>query len=465
MTTQSDKADSTHHSLNPDSPSPKQSESPSLLTGEKAVSPMVSDLKISALPMTGFEVVPIAESNWSGSQTCKYQWFIESEDDRWLPVGHTSTFVPEVQHVGRKIKLRCIPFNSQKEGRPLEVINKDTVTLGPEYGGISQRQQLTPSLLISPRQIRVITYNILFNGYLRRDYATDYSYCPDYVLEESFRQQLVVKELMHYHGDLLCLQEVGPQVFTNYLQPTLEASGYKRLFSPKINDFGEGLATFYRTDKLSVLQTSDIVIRDALINDDAFISLCDTLRSSHEEVFQLVSTLDTVFQMSIFTIKDGSFIVVNTHLYWPPSCELVRLVQSHVILHYIERLQKDCGLKDIGIIFCGDLNHEPGSATFHYINEGEFQFRDISTKDQFKLGHSLSLINATGTPLYSCLVDHTQLLLDYIYVDDQCFHVLQAIPIPTEDELKLDGRFALPSCRFASDHLALGVDIEILNNW
>jgi mRNA deadenylase 3'-5' endonuclease subunit Ccr4 len=421
---------------------------------------MENNLELSALPMTGFEVVPITESKWIRDQTCKFQWFVEN---RWTPVGHASTFVPHVHHVGQKIKLQ-ITSNTQLGVKSLEATSKDTVILGPECGGISERQELTASFLPHPRQIRVITYNILFDGYLRRDYATDYWKCPNYVLEEAFRQQLAVKELKQYHGDLLCLQEVGPQVFTDYLQPALEASGYTGVFAPKMNDFGEGLATFYRTDKLRLLQTLSIVIRDSLISDDAFIGLCEVLKSNHEEIFQLVTTLDTVFQASVLTMGDAYFLVVNTHLYWSePHLELVRVVQSHVILHHIEQLPKKYGFKDIGIIFCGDLNHEPSSATFHYLSKGEFQIPDISTKDQHKLSHSLSLINATGTPVYSWLTYYRQHLLDYVYSDDH-FHVLQAIPVPTEDELKQDGQFVLPSCRFPSDHLALCVDLELSKN-
>lgn len=433
---------------------------------DDAFSPSVCGLTVSPLPMSGYDVVPVvAVFEYCHWQTCKWQWFVETsaDDECWTEVATTSTFSPDIQHVSRKIKVRCIPSDGQRVGFPLEAISEDAVAVGPECGGASHRQRLTPCLLMSQRQLRIITYNILLDAYLRRDYETDYRYCPLHVLEESFRQQLIVKELKNYHGDILCLQEVGSQVYINYLQPALRAAGYTGYFTAKVNDFSEGLATFYRTEKLNLLKTSVSIIGDTLLSDDAFTGLRDALQSNHQEILHLVSTLGHVCQVLIFSCGKSSFIVANTHFCWMPGFELVPLIQCHVALHCIDRIRTECGMEDAGIIFCGDLNHEPSSATYRYINEGEIQIPGMLRSGQSKLSHSFSLNNATGTPHYSWLVDHIQQLLDYIYVDSHCFRVQQALPLPTEEELKQDGRFALPSCRFPSDHLALGVDIEVVN--
>lgn len=429
------------------------------------VGPSVSDLKLSPA-MSGFEVVPIAVFDRCCREACKWQWFIETSDDGcWMEVSSSSTFSPDIQHVGRNIKVECVPSDGHRVGMPCEATSKETVTLGPVWGGVSERQQSTSSLLMSQQQLRIITYNILLEEYLRKDHSVYYQHCLPHALEDSFRQQLIVKELKGYNADILCLQEVGPQVYINYLQPALRAAGYKGLFAPRINNSEEGLATFYRSDKLTLLNTSDIVIGDTLINDDTLAGLSETLRSEQQETWQLVSTLDRVCQVLIISNGKRPLIVVNAHLCWMADFELVRLIQSHVILHCVDRLRKESHLEHAVVIFCGDLNHEPSSDTFRYINEGEIQ---LAIGDNFpnrhcKLSHDLCLTNATGTPPYSWLVEHSQQLVDYVYVEKRCFRVLQAIPLPTEEELKQDGLFALPSCRFGSDHVALGVDVELLN--
>ncbi|XP_062521401.1 2',5'-phosphodiesterase 12-like [Corticium candelabrum] len=424
------------------------------------VSTNISNLRLSGIPMAGFEVIPIMTPGGCSLPAYQWEWFVEiSDDQRWMKVSEGLTFIPESEHVGRKIKVKCVPCAGQEDG-PREVISEYAIAEGPKYGGMSQRHHTTADFLQSRDQLRIITYNILFDAYLRRDSPADYRYCATHVLEESFRQQLVLKEVKRYHGDILCFQEVGPNVYTTYLQPALNAAGYEGVFTSKPNEFREGLAMFYRTDKIQLKQSSIIIMKDVLISDNAFSSLRVILQRHFADVFQLVCSLDHVCQVVIFSNGARSFMVLNTHLYWTVDFEFVPLIQVYIIFHCIDLMRKELGLEGAGIVFAGDLNNQPNSDTYRYINEGKFQLGK-GTKDQIHLHHSLRLTNATGTPRYSCVLDHTQFLLDYVYVNSY-FSVLQCIPLPTEEELEQDGKFVLPSSRFGSDHLAIGVDVEMV---
>jgi mRNA deadenylase 3'-5' endonuclease subunit Ccr4 len=77
-------------------------------------------------------------------------------------------------------------------------------------------------------------------------------------------------------------------------------------------------------------------------------------------------------------------IVTNTHLYFHPKADFVRVLQADAICQAVERLRKDSqdsdgdgndenvwkrnAEGDVGVIMCGDLNSNPQSAVIEYLN-------------------------------------------------------------------------------------------------
>ena len=47
-----------------------------------------------------------------------------------------------------------------------------------------------------------------------------------------------------YHADVMCLQEVDPDLFESYWQPMLEAAGFSGTFAIKKEPY-DGIATFW----------------------------------------------------------------------------------------------------------------------------------------------------------------------------------------------------------------------------
>uniref|UniRef100_A0A803TA94 Phosphodiesterase 12 n=1 Tax=Anolis carolinensis TaxID=28377 RepID=A0A803TA94_ANOCA len=255
-----------------------------------------------------------------------------------------------------------------------------------------------------PASLRAVSYNVLADAYAQSELSRTvlYPYCAPYALEMDYRQSLLQKELLGYNADLLCLQEVDRAAFADGMGPALDAAGLEGLFRLKERQH-EGLATFFRRDKLRLLTRHDLF-----------------------------------FQVSVLqTINDPSrqICVANTHLYWHPKgnffanfCEAL----SH-LRHVTHDLYPGTPL-----LFCGDFNKEPHCS--------------------MSLTHPFRLKSACGEPAYTNYVGGFHGCLDYIFIDADALEVEQVIPLPSHEEVTTHQ--ALPSVSHPSDHIALVCDLK-----
>jgi CCR4-NOT transcription complex subunit 6 len=58
---------------------------------------------------------------------------------------------------------------------------------------------------VAPGTFTVLSYNMLADLYARSDI---YSYCPPWALSWAYRRQNLLREVVGYQADILCLQEV-----------------------------------------------------------------------------------------------------------------------------------------------------------------------------------------------------------------------------------------------------------------
>lgn len=94
----------------------------------------------------------------------------------------------------------------------------------------------------------MVTYNILAEIYADTDTARKelFVYCPSYALDGDYRRPLIIREILAYHTDLICLQEVDEKAFHRDLSPILLREGNLRAdFAVKSGNAAEGLAIFW----------------------------------------------------------------------------------------------------------------------------------------------------------------------------------------------------------------------------
>lgn len=147
------------------------------------------------------------------------------------------------------LQLECTPRKDGLLGQKVIVISKSFVEPGPGFSAFDVKHSFTPNRL-SNDKFRVVTYNLLADYYADSDYSRKelFPYCPSYALAIDYRKLIFIKELLGYHSDIVCMQEVDAKVFDLDLTICLEHDGFSGTYQRK-GDTAEGLATFFHKEK------------------------------------------------------------------------------------------------------------------------------------------------------------------------------------------------------------------------
>ena len=144
-------------------------------------------------------------------------------------------YYPTQDDVGKNFLIECIPVDSNgRRGHPAYTCSA-VVLEEPCFDTIIRRQLQTPSFLLSPDSFRVVSYNILADRYSTSEYASKvlYPYCPQEALQPDYRMGLVVREVVGYHPDIVCMQEVSAKWWDRYLLPAMREKGYDGFMAVK----------------------------------------------------------------------------------------------------------------------------------------------------------------------------------------------------------------------------------------
>nr|CAD7454926.1 unnamed protein product [Timema tahoe] len=223
--------------------------------------PWVVMLSLPSSIMAGFPVYPNkVDTLFSDKNACEFKWLkssismgpLKNEPVTWVQVGEGYFYTPSTSDIGHKLKLSCVPKNGDQEGPQSEVISSTSVGAGPGMCPFEKRHVFTKERLPS-KNFRVVSYNILADLYADSEVARTqlYPYCPPYALTIDYRKQLILRELLGYNADLICLQEVDSKIFDLDLTPVLGSVGYEGVFHRKGGTVSEGVACLFHKSKFS----------------------------------------------------------------------------------------------------------------------------------------------------------------------------------------------------------------------
>lgn len=138
-----------------------------------------------------------------------------SAAERLFEVGRSKTYVPTAEDIGHTLRLEC------------EVVDSKTKHLVGQVRRLQTRQVIlvpypSPRRLIPVNEVdltgnvdleshfsagkfTILSYNILAKINAKRG---RYGYCPSWALAWSYRKQNLLREIISYHADIVCLQEV-----------------------------------------------------------------------------------------------------------------------------------------------------------------------------------------------------------------------------------------------------------------
>uniref|UniRef100_A0A8C5QW83 2',5'-phosphodiesterase 12 n=1 Tax=Leptobrachium leishanense TaxID=445787 RepID=A0A8C5QW83_9ANUR len=450
--------------------------------------PACTEVRLPGHIMAGFPVCPRLELDFSRPELCRFSWFRESaqaaevldgdqaparerpKDEacsvEWEEVGSQQVYTPGVAEIGCQLRLRVTPGDGARFGPAQEVDASCTVGAGPGRCLFEERQLFTVRETQEP-VLRTLSYNVLADMYAQTEHARTvlFPYCAPYALRRDYRLCLLQRELAGYRADLLCLQEVDRDAFAESLQPGLDAFGLSGLYREKERQT-EGLATFYRRSRLTLISQHDVLLGPALSDDPLHMELLERLTeyTGARDKAQKRSSALQVSVLQSHSDPSKKICVANTHLYFHPKGGNIRLIQIAVALAHIRHVA--CELyPNIPVIFCGDFNSTPTTGLYSFMKNGtisedheDWKSNGEEERCNMSLSHPLKLTSACGEPAYTNYVGGFYGCLDYIFIDPEHFEVEQVIPLPSHEEVT--SHLALPSVSHPSDHLALICDLK-----
>ncbi|XP_065209811.1 2',5'-phosphodiesterase 12 [Planococcus citri] len=434
--------------------------------------PWIQTINLPKCIMAGYPVFPSKfVSYYTDEAESQFDWHRQLQKGYEL-VSSGIVYVPSVSDIGHKLKLICTPKRNGVAGIPMEIISSSEVDAGPGFCPFETRHAFTRAALTND-SFRVVTYNILADLYASSETGKNelFSYVPPYALSMDYRKQLIMKELIGYNADIISLQEVDCRIFDVDLHRCLKTNGYDGEFAKKGGQVSEGVATFFKKSRFKLVSCDKLTLGEDS-HELSYLSHIWDAVSKDESLYAKLKERTTAAQILLLDYLDKpnhKLIVANTHLYFHPSADHIRLLQAAICLGFINNLLNRLNSEDpnskISVVFCGDFNSTPECGVYklfttNFVPETyhEWKYENCSENDlKLSLHNPISFESACGTPEFT---NYTRLFagcLDYIFYQKDLLTVEQVIPFPAkEDVMKHVG---IPSVVFPSDHIALVADL------
>lgn len=445
--------------------------------------PWVNNVTLPVSILANFYLYPSKlEMDFSDLHSSEFIWYKgkmpksnKETDIEWAEIGRGYSILIKSDDIGYRIKLLLTPKNADKSkiGPEVEATSKCEVQAGPGVCPFEERHLYTQERL-KGNAIRVVSYNILADYYADTEDGRNslFSYCPQYAIDIDYRKQLLIKEIVGYNTDILCMQEVDAKVFDFDLIPFLGEQNMSGIHHKK-GTTAEGLSTFYRSDRFEMVENFSLNIGETMRTHDACQDLFAKLQYNQQLVTR-ITDLATTLQISLLKFKefpDKLLLVSNTHLYFHPDADHIRLLQMGfsmlLVDDFMKKFKEKYSTNDISLIFCGDFNSVPECGIYKLMTEGHIpeNFIDWSSKKEeevlnVELKQPYSIKSACGTPKFTNYTVGFKDCLDYIFYQTDKFSVTKIVEMPSEEELALHN--AIPSVVFPSDHIAIIAELDIL---
>ncbi|CAN1144253.1 Carbon catabolite repressor protein 4 homolog 1 [Linum perenne] len=443
----------------------------------------------------------VSSASLTNGSTPLYPAAVTRGSETWFEVGRSKTYTPSADDIGHALKFECVVVDAetkQNVGHP-STLTTSRVIPAPSppprrlvpVSGVDVNGHLDADGRISSSgTFTVLSYNILADAYATSE---SYAYCPSWALSWAYRRQNLLREIVGYRADIVCLQEVQNDHFEEFFAPELDKHGYQALYKRKTNEVYsgnpntiDGCATFFRRDRFSHVKKYEVEFNKAAQ------SLTEALVPSAQRKTALNRLVkDNVALIVVLEAKFSNqgvdnpgkrqlLCVANTHVNVHPDLKDVKLWQ---VLTLLKGLEKIAASADIPMLVCGDFNSLPGSAPHALLAMGKVDplHSDIAVdplsilRPHSKLTHQLPLVSAyssfarlgvglgqqqrrkldsaTNEPLFTnCTRDFIG-TLDYIFYTADSLTVEALLELLDEESLRKDT--ALPSPEWSSDHIAL----------
>ncbi|KAL3150471.1 hypothetical protein ABBQ32_000295 [Trebouxia sp. C0010 RCD-2024] len=291
--------------------------------------------------------------------------------------------------------------------------------------------------------LKVFQWNVLADGLAQHG---DFVRVPQQALEWSFRQHLLLEEILKPKADIVCLQEVN--TYENFFLPVLEKHGYSGAYFCKpcspAEQYGapcDGCALFYRSDRFSVCSQP----------------LGHTYTSLHGE-----GGNQGMLRVCLLDKESSQVIcVANTHLKAKAGLknDAIRDNQAKQLLQDLQQAVTRLSVADLTanrsesaarqheqgpplVILCGDLNTTPDSTTCQLLRSHALALR--SSWDTYPGGGNVASSAQLKQPFTTWKFrssGESKRIIDYIwYSVDERLELTAHWELPDEESIGDDGK-------------------------
>lgn len=435
--------------------------------------PWVEEIQLPRSILSNFPVYPckFVGTNLNRMDSL-FVWYKKTQTAvDWKEIGSGFSYTPTVEDIGHLLKVSCHPRREMICGPVVEAVSKAPVEAGPGECPFELRHAFTKERAVGD-SFRVMTYNILAGMYSDTDTAKNelFGHCPPYALDIDYRKQLFIKEILGYNADIICLQEVDESVFDADLLPILSLEGFTGVFNRK-GSVREGLACFLNSKRFRMMETHVSLLGAELSERSCYSSIWNSVKNNKPLIDRLKDRSTTSQATVAQSLENPQkwLVIGNTHQYFHPDADHVRLLQGGQSIKFIEevveKVKEEYPTAEVSVIFCGDFNSTPDCGVYQLMTTGSApdNLEDWKSNENEKIcGLSLTqpfkMDSACGTPPFTNYTVGFSGCLDYIYYQTDSLFVKEVFPLYPEEEIKK--YTALPNVVFPSDHIALISDLQ-----
>lgn len=401
-------------------------------------------------------------------------------NDVWTDLTVGPSFTPSADDVGRSLRLQCAPIirgpNGEKTShgawRTIETSPVLPTPAPPPARNIVYSDISGQALAQMP--FTVMCYNVLAQIYATRHV---YPYCPVWALSWEFRKAQLVRELLLNNTDIISLQEVQANHFETFFQPALDKAGYDGVYKKKTREnvdnpeSVDGCAIFFKRNRFALVEQYGIEFNEAArlhFNDRHSLR---RLLKGNVALVVVLEELNIDPKRRLRKPQPRRLCVANTHIYWDPEYDDVKLWQTSILCQELEKMISG---RQLPLVLCGDFNSMEDSSVFDLLSSSQvsanhrvFNFdpcRILPPPE--RLRHNLSLASAYHTARadmkYTNYTGHFVGVLDYIFFTSKSVACVSVQEI--HSEAIVSKHTALPSPTHPSDHTSLIVQLDWLQD-
>ncbi|XP_076466308.1 uncharacterized protein LOC143297741 isoform X2 [Babylonia areolata] len=217
----------------------------------------------------------------------------------------------------------------------------------------------------------VVSYNILAECHRSK---STYK-APEEFLGQEYRHNLLMKELQYLDADVVCLQEVDPDYFSNTLLPAMRALGYEGLMKRRTQEyFHEGEATLYKTSVFELESSRGVSLTEVARKE---VETCGLSAEVAAAINKYLDRADVVFITRLRCRATGKVVTVgNIHVVW--DCMKSTDVQCIQAACAVKEVVGMCGSEGAHMV-CGDFNAEWSSPVYQLMLDGYLSDSSIHT--------------------------------------------------------------------------------------